>query len=97
MIKNYRFSDLQGTINHDALEEWAESYFQSLMGLLNTFFNKVDPAVVAERLEAVPVEDLVKEQLEDELEPVQARAIELVRELLADEVDYYKAYANYQP
>lgn len=94
MINDRKFSDLNDTIDFNRVEEWCEEYFQTTLAMLNVFFGKLALADVIERLRTIPVAEMAAEQLENELDDVKKFAAEKMQDLLASEIEYYKAYAK---
>ncbi|MGE5380890.1 MAG: hypothetical protein ACM3NT_07445 [Methylocystaceae bacterium] len=78
----------------DEIEIWVNSYFQSIMDILNSFYMYLTPGEAADRLELVSFTDLVREQLEGEPEAVVEMADKLINELKTIEVDFIRAYAE---
>ncbi|MGE5396393.1 MAG: hypothetical protein ACM3MK_02515 [Chitinophagales bacterium] len=60
--------------------------------MLNTFFARVELAVVVERIQAVPFSEMALEELEDEPEEVREYVVKLVDKMAADELEHYQAY-----
>jgi hypothetical protein len=94
MFQNHNFTNEDGTPNVDEIESWAEQYFQSVFNILNGFLCKVDIKDATERMEDIPFDSLVREQLENEDEEIIAIAVAYIKELAQAEIDIMRAYCE---
>lgn len=93
MINSRHFSDLQNVIDFDALQEWCENYFQNVMSFVTAFTGRMKPEEAIARINEIPIDEMVAEVLENELEAVRTKAAETLRALLTEELESYRAYA----
>lgn len=89
-----RFESKDGVPNAQQVEEWTESYFQTLLNVLNGFFCHVPVDEAVSRMLLVPFDQLVREELDGESEAIMEIAVERVNELAQIELDFMKAYLS---
>lgn len=94
MYKLSRFESINGKPNREQIETWTENYFFNLLNTLNAFFAHVDVKEAASRMSAVPFDELVREQLEDESEEIIQIAVEKIKELAEIELEFIESYAE---
>jgi len=92
MYRLSRFNCIDGKPDEDQVEVWAESYFYSIMNILNAFFSQVDVPETIARMGCIPFDQLVAEELEDESSEVIAIAVNKTLELLETEMELLQAY-----
>lgn len=89
-----KFNSVDGVPDELQIESWTEQWFQSMLTVLNTFFSYVDAKEAVSRMEDVPFEQLIAEQLEDENDKVIEIAVQKVKELFATEIQFMRAYID---
>lgn len=94
MIKISKFEKINGKINEQEIETWADNYFYVLMNIFNNFLSRLDVQEALSRLEQIPFDNLVREELEDENEEIISLAVARVSELLEIELDFMRAYVD---
>lgn len=92
MYRLSRFNYIDGKPDEDQVEIWAESYFCSIMNILNAFFYQLDITETIARIKCIPFDELVAEELEDESPEVIAIAVNKTLELLEMEMELLQAY-----
>ncbi|HRY13998.1 MAG TPA: hypothetical protein P5309_10530 [Syntrophomonadaceae bacterium] len=90
-----RFLLADGSPDMPALKEWAEEYYQTLMGMVNGFYAQADIQDVIESLRNIPFQQLVSQELTDAGETIVGIAITFVKEIAEREIDYIRAYLKY--
>lgn len=90
-----RFLLADGSPDMPALGEWAEGYYQTLMGMADGFFAQADIKDVMESMRNIPFEKLVARELLGAGEDIVGIAVALVREIAQREIEYIKAYLEY--
>ncbi|MDD2373152.1 MAG: hypothetical protein WC109_00480 [Syntrophomonadaceae bacterium] len=94
MYRLSRFNCIDGKPDEDQVEVWAESYFYSIMNILNAFFCQVDVPETIDRMSCIPFDQLVAEELEDESPEVITIAVKKTLELLEMEMELLRAYLD---
>jgi hypothetical protein len=94
MFQNLKFSNDDGSPDVEQIENWAEGYFYSVFNILNGFLCTVDIKEATDRMDDIPFEHLVREQLENEDEQVIKIATARIKELAKDEIEVMKAYCE---
>jgi len=94
MYRLSRFNYVDGKPDEDQIEAWAESYYYSIMNIINAFFTQVQVSKVIESMKAIPFGKLAAEQLADESEEVIAIAVAKITELAESEMEILKAYMS---
>lgn len=87
-----RFESKNGIPDEGQVEEWTESYFHNLLNILNSFFSRVSVEEALSRMELVPFDQLVKDELQGESEEIIAIAVSKVNELAEIELSFMRAY-----
>ncbi len=90
-----RFLLPDGSPNMPALNEWAEEYYQTLMGMVNGFYAQADIQDVIASLRNIPFEQFVSQELSDAGETIVGIAVTLVKEIAEREIEYIRAYLEY--
>lgn len=88
-----RFDHVDGRPDEDQVCEWTDSFFFSILNTLNSFYAQVEFKNAGERLQAVPFDKLVMEQLAGESDEVMEIALKRVKELLDHETEFLNAYS----
>lgn len=88
-----RFDHIDGRPDEDQVCNWTDGFFFSLLNTLNSFYAQVEFKNASERLQAVPFDKLVLEQLTGESDEVMEIALNRVKELLDNEIEFLKAYS----
>lgn len=94
MFQTHKLSNEDGTPDVEQIEEWVEGYFYSVLNILNGFLCTVDIHEATARMDDVPFDNLVREQLENESDEVIQIAITRIKELAAAEIEVMKAYCE---
>ncbi|MGR6837479.1 hypothetical protein [Syntrophomonas erecta] len=94
MYQPSKFEWKDGKPDQEQVEEWAETFFYSMMNLLNAFFCHVDIKEAADRLGSIPFDELTVQQLEGEKQVVIDMAVARVQELAEAELLYMQAYGE---
>lgn len=89
-----KFESVDGVLNTEQVEEWAEEFFHNLLTVMNTFFTHVDVSEAVDRMSAIPFENVVREQLEGESEIVLETAVNKFNELLEMELEFMRSYVE---
>ncbi|WP_276621419.1 hypothetical protein [Syntrophomonas wolfei] len=92
MFQTHNFHNGDGTPDVDKIESWVENYFHSVFNILNSFLCTVDIKEATDRMQDIPFEGLVREQLENEDEEVIKIAVDHIKELAQAEIEIMKAY-----
>ncbi|HHW60353.1 MAG TPA: hypothetical protein GX404_00435 [Syntrophomonadaceae bacterium] len=87
-----RFESIDGIPNEEQIEEWTESFFHSLLNILNSFFSHVSVEEAVSRMELVPFAELVQDELRGESEEIVAIAVSKVNELAEIELAFMRSY-----
>jgi hypothetical protein len=87
-----KFTLVNGIPDSEQIEEWAESYFQGLLQMMNHFYSRADINEVLKSMEAAPFDQMAAKELEGESPEVIAVAMKLVNEMAQREIAYIKAY-----
>jgi hypothetical protein len=74
------------------IEQWTDSFFQNMLNLLNSFFCRLDVAEAIARMELIPFEQLVADELEGEKPEIISIAVARVKELAEIEIEFMRAY-----
>ncbi len=93
-MEKSRFALVNGVPDSEQIQEWAESYFQGLINMMNCFYSRTDMAGVLQSMEAVPFNQMAAKELEDESLEVIEIAMTLIDEIAAREIEYIRAYAG---
>lgn len=88
-----RFDHVNGKPDEDQVCDWVDQFFFGLLNTLNSFYAQVELKNAGERLNAVPFDKLVLEQLAGETDEVKEIAVSRVKELLDNEVEFLNAYS----
>lgn len=94
MFQNHNFRNDDGALNVEEIESWVDSYFFSVLNILNGFFAQVDIKEATSRMDDIPFDNLVREQLENEDEEIIKIASAHMRELAEAEIEVMKAYCE---
>jgi len=86
------FYDDNNRLDEEMVEQWAEEFFGQLMNIFNGFFSHVDLKETVERMKDIPFESMVLEKLAGESDEVKLTALQRIKELVADEIEYLKGY-----
>jgi len=92
MYKMSRFSSTGGMPDELEVESWAEGYFQNIVTLLNSFFTQVEPKEALARMEIIPFDKMVADELEGESEEIINIAVAKIKELMQIEFEFMRAY-----
>ncbi len=84
-----------GSPDMPALNEWAEEYYQTLMGMVKGFYAQADIQDVIASLRNIPFEQLVSQELTDAGDTIVEIAVRLVKEIAEREIKYIRAYMEY--
>ena len=87
-----RFALVNGAPDSQQIEEWAESYFQGLLTMLNLFYSRTDMSEVLKSMEAIPFNQMAAQELDGESLEVIELAMDLINEIAAREIEYIRAY-----
>jgi len=87
-----KFALVNGVPDREQIEEWAESYFQGLLTMMNLFYSRTDMSEVLKSMEAIPFNQMAAKELEDESLEVIELAMTLIDEIAAREIEYIRAY-----
>jgi len=87
-----RFALVNGVPDSEQIEEWAESYFQGLLTMMNLFYSRTDMSEVLKSMEAIPFNQMAAQELDGESLEVIEIAMNLIDEIAAREIEYIKAY-----
>lgn len=90
MKDKYLLAD--GTPDTDAISDWAEEYYSSLMRMTEGFFAQANIDDVVASMRNIPFDHLVAKELSGSGEAVVGIAITMVREIAEREVSYIEAY-----
>lgn len=94
MFQTRKFSSDDGTPDVEKIETWVDNYFYTVLNILNGFLATVDIQEATDRMEDIPFDNLIREQLEDEDEQVIQIAIARIKELAEAEIEVMKAYCD---
>ncbi|MGI5920954.1 MAG: hypothetical protein ACOX6I_04385 [Syntrophomonadaceae bacterium] len=89
-----KFELINGQPDVDQVEAWAESFFESMLNMVNGFYCRLDIKEVADNMGNIPFEQMVREQLRNENEEVINIAVAKVRELAKMQIEYLQAYSE---
>ena len=76
------------------IEEWVAGFFGQMMNTCNAFFASLSLAEVIERIELIPLAELVQEQLQGQDPEIIEFAAERITELKELELAHYRAYLD---
>ena len=93
-MEKSRFALVNGVPDSEQIEEWAESYFQGLVNMMNVFYSRTDMVGVLQSMEAIPFNQMAAKELEDESLEVIEIAMTLIDEIAAREIEYIRAYVG---
>ena len=88
-----RFNNIDGRPDEDQVCDWTDQFFFGLLNTLNSFYAQVEFKNAGERLKAVPFDRLVLEQLAGESDEIREIAVNRVKELLDNEIEFLNAYS----
>ncbi len=94
MYKLSKFESKDGIPNIEQVEAWAESFFFNLLNILNAFFVHLEIEEVVSRMELIPFDQLVAEQLEGENAEIIKIAVDKVNDLAEMEMDFLQTYSE---
>ncbi|MEN6324596.1 MAG: hypothetical protein ABFD18_00075 [Syntrophomonas sp.] len=94
MYQVSKFDSVNGVPDEDQIENWVAEFFHGLLNVFNSFFCKLELEEAVSRMSMIPFEKLVREQLEDENDEVINIAVEKIKQLTEDELDFMRAYVN---
>ncbi len=89
-----RFNNGVNQPDVEQVEQWVDEFYGGLMGVFNVFFTHIDLDEIVERIEDIPFESLVLEQLTGESEEVKTIALQRISALVAAEISHLEAYAK---
>jgi len=89
-----KFLLADGMPDIDAIEEWAEEYYQGLIGMVNGFYAQADMNDVLASMEAIPFDEFVANELSGAREAVITIAQALIKEIANREIEYIKSYLD---
>jgi hypothetical protein len=92
MLKISKFSQVNGKADEDEVLEWVDAYFFNLMTIFNGFFANLEVPETISRIECIPFDELVSQELEDESEETVDLAVKRIGELVEIEMDMMRAY-----
>lgn len=90
-----KFLLTDGSPDMEAIAEWAEEYYQSLMNLVNGFYARADMKAVVESMRSIPFNQYVTNELAGASETVIGIAITLIKEIANREIEYINAYMKW--
>lgn len=87
-----KFTCTDGVPDESQIEEWVDTYFHNLLTLFNSFLSKVDVNEAVVRMEAIPFNQLVAEELEGESPQIIEIAVKRVIEMAEIELEFMRSY-----
>ncbi len=90
-----KFLLADGTPDTEAIADWAEEYYHSLMNLVNGFYARADMKAVVESMRCIPFNQYVTNELAGASEAVIGMATTLVKEIADREIAYINAYMKW--
>lgn len=90
------FTLADGALDDEKIEEWAETFFQRTMQMLNQFYAQADLNEVLRSMEAANLGRLAAQELAEEDQQVIETAMKLVDEMAQHQIEYIKAYLAVQ-
>lgn len=87
-----RFNLIDGIPDAEQIEEWAETYFQSLLRMMNLFYSRTDVTEVVKSMEAISFSQMAAQELAGESLEVIEMAMDIIDEIAAREIEYIRAY-----
>ncbi|WP_054696341.1 hypothetical protein [Syntrophomonas palmitatica] len=94
MLKISKFSQINGKADEDEVLAWVDSYFYNLMNIFSAFFAKIEVAETISRIECIPFDELVRQELEDEGEETIVLAVNRIMEMVAIEMEMMRSYLD---
>ncbi|MGI5912381.1 MAG: hypothetical protein ACOX6E_07380 [Syntrophomonadaceae bacterium] len=93
-FRNSQFHLIDGQCDIDQIEDWVQSFFDSTVNLINSFYYRLDLNETINALINIPFEEMVREQLKNESEQVITIAVAKIKELADMQIEYLKAYVK---